>query len=147
MEEKKNNKEVIKEEKEVAKVITTKNKKVNNKDTKDTKDSKDVKEVKKLSYEELENAARQIASQLDGVLKENMQLKNAVNKLQVNNLYTELNFRFKVVKYQDSFSPSFVEDCISDIENIMSTKEDNKNNYNKKDNSVDIEDEIVENLN
>lgn len=78
---------------------------------------------KKLSYEELENAARQISAQLDAVMKENNQLKNAVNQLQMNNLYTELNFRFKVIEFQDSFSPSFVDNCINVIEDIMTTKE------------------------
>lgn len=77
---------------------------------------------KKLSYEELENAARQISAQLDAVVKENNQLKGAVNQLQMNNLYTELNFRFKVIELQDSFSPEFVDNCISIIEDIMSNQ-------------------------
>jgi hypothetical protein len=41
----------------------------------------------------------------------------------MNNLYTELNFRFKVVEFQDSFSPTFVDNCINTIEDIMTTKD------------------------
>lgn len=102
------------------KKVTEKSTKKSTKET--TQDKKENRAVK-LSYEELENAARQISAQLDAVLKENSQLKSAVNQLQMNNLYTELNFRFKVVEFQDSFSPTFVDNCINTIESIMTTKD------------------------
>lgn len=96
-------------------------------ENKNKEKKKEVKNnLKKLSYEEMENAARQISAQFDAVLKENNQLKSAVNQLQMNNLYTELNFRFKVIEFQDSFSPEFVDNCINTIESIMTTKEDNE---------------------
>lgn len=96
-------------------------------ENKNKEKKKEVKNnLKKLSYEELENAARQISAQFDAVLKENNQLKSAVNQLQMNNLYTELNFRFKVIEFQDSFSPEFVDNCIATIESIMTAKEDNE---------------------
>lgn len=80
--------------------------------------------VKKLSYDELENAARQISAQLDAVVKENRKLKTVVDQLQLSNLYTELGFRFKVLEQQDSFNPEFVEECIGQIETIMSSKKE-----------------------
>jgi hypothetical protein len=60
------------------KKVTEKSTKKSTKET--TQDKKENRAVK-LSYEELENAARQISAQLDAVLKENSQLKSAVNQL------------------------------------------------------------------
>lgn len=90
-------------------------------------------ESKKLSYEELENAARQLSVQLDALLKENRQLKVAAGQLQMNNLYTELNFRFKVIELQDSFDPEFVESCVNEIQKIMTSSDENNDEESKED--------------
>ena len=89
--------------------------------------------VKKLSYEELENAAKQISAQLDAVIKENARLKSMVTQLQIGNLYTELGFRFKVIEQQESFNPLFVEDCISEIERIMTINKDDDTDKSSED--------------
>lgn len=88
------------------------------------------KEHKKLSYEELENAARQISVQLDSMAKENHQLKLALQQSSLSNMYTELNFKFKVIEYMKAFSPEFVKMCIDSIEEIMTPTEE-KENSNK----------------
>lgn len=85
---------------------------------------KEDNKVEKLSYEELENAARQLSVQLDALIKENNKLRAAANQLQLNNLYTELNFRFKVIELQDSFDPEFVDNCVREVERIMTTSRD-----------------------
>jgi hypothetical protein len=84
---------------------------------------------KKLSYDELENAAKQISAQFDAVIKENNQLKVMLQKAQLTNLYTELDFKFKVLQNAEMFSTEFVETCVKSIEEIMTpeveeTKED-----------------------
>lgn len=74
---------------------------------------------KKLSYDELETAAKQISAQLDALARENNQLRIALQKAQLGNLYTELEFKFKVIQNAEMFSSEFVERCIKNIEEIM----------------------------
>lgn len=83
---------------------------------------------RKLSYEELENAAQQISAQLDAMARENNQLRIALQKAQLGNLYTELDFKFKVIQNAEMFSPEFVEKCVQSIEEIMTpeAEEDKK---------------------
>lgn len=78
----------------------------------------------KLSYEELETVTKQFAAQLEAASRENSQLKKAVQTLQVSNLYTELEFRFKVLQNADMFSTDFVEQCVKVIEETMTPQED-----------------------
>lgn len=80
---------------------------------------KEANEVKKLSYEELETAANQIAAQFDALRKENMNLRNQVQQLQLSDIYTELGFRFKVIESKDAFDPDFVDYCVNSIQEIM----------------------------
>lgn len=77
---------------------------------------------RKLSYEELENAAKQISQQAEALFKENQQLKKVVQNLSEQAGYTELNFKFKVLKYKDNFNPDFVDRIIKEIEETMSPK-------------------------
>lgn len=81
---------------------------------------------KKLSYEQLELAARQLSGQLDTVAKENQQLKTVMQKMQLDNLFAELNFRFKVLEHKDSFREEFVARIVNEIELIMTVKEEEK---------------------
>lgn len=85
----------------------------------ENKKTTEKKANRKLSYEELETAARQISAQLDALARENNQLRIALQKAQLGNLYTELEFKFKVVQNAEMFSSEFVERCIKSIEEIM----------------------------
>lgn len=84
--------------------------------------NKEAIKPKKLSYEELENAAKQISQQAEALFKENQQLKKAIQNLSNQAGYTELGFKFKVLEYQDRFQPKFVENIINEIEDTMSPK-------------------------
>lgn len=86
--------------------------------------NKETVKNKKLSYEELENAAKQISQQAEALFRENQQLKKAVQNLSNQAGYTELDFKFKVLKYQDRFKPEFVKTIINEIEDTMSSKEE-----------------------
>lgn len=77
------------------------------------------KEVKKLSYEELENVAKQITAQAQSVARENQQLRAALQQTTMSNMYTELNFKFKVVEFASAFTPEFVDRCVKSIEETM----------------------------
>lgn len=78
----------------------------------------------KLTYEQLENAARQLSAQFDSVVRENQQLKTLVQKLQLDNMFTELNFRFKVLDHAELFNDEFVDRILGEIEDIMTIKEE-----------------------
>lgn len=84
------------------------------------------KEVKKLSYEELENAAKQITAQAQSVARENQQLRAALQQATMSNMYTELNFKFKVVEFASAFTPEFVDRCVKSIEETMTPPPEEK---------------------
>ena len=73
-------------------------------------------QVKKYSYEELENICHQLSEQARNLY---IQLQEA----NLNNMYTRLNFLFKVLENQISFEPKFVEDCSNEIVTLMAIKE------------------------
>lgn len=80
-------------------------------------------EVKKLSYEQLEGVARQISAQLDYVTKENQQLRTVLQQERLENMFTELKFKFKVLEFANFFKPVFVEGIVKNIEEIMTPSE------------------------
>lgn len=88
-------------------------------------------EVKKLSYEELENAAKQITAQAQNVARENQQLRAALQQASLTNMYTELNFKFKVLEFASAFSPEFVDKCVKSIEEIMTPAPEEEESNNK----------------
>lgn len=66
---------------------------------------------KKLSYEELENIASQLASRLD-------EANGTINKL--SSVLNRLPYLFKIVELGDSrFNESFVKKCADEIQEIM----------------------------
>lgn len=83
---------------------------------------------KKLSYTELENVAKQIAAQLDAVLKENKNLKVTLDRVSTQNVYVELDLMIKLLAYRDMFHKKFIDSIIAQIETDMTainTPEDN----------------------
>lgn len=82
-------------------------------------EKEEKKETKKLSYTELENAAKQISAQADALYKENQQLRQAIQNLSRQNVYAELNLMFKVVENKASFSSDFVVSIVEQIEKEM----------------------------
>lgn len=85
------------------------------------------KEVKKLSYEQLEEAAKQISQQAEAVFRENKQLKQALQQASLANLYKELELKFKVLKYEEMFTSDFVQMCINSIQEVMTPVEEESN--------------------
>lgn len=101
---------------------------------------------KKLSYTELENAAKQIAAQLDAVLKENRNLKMTLNRVSVQNAYVELDLMIKLLPYKDMFHKEFMDSVVAQIENditAINTPEDNtpEDNTESKEDSKDKKEE------
>ena len=101
---------------------------------------------KKLSYTELENAAKQIAAQLDAVIKENRNLKMTLNRVSVQNAYVGLDLMIKLLPYKDMFHKEFMDSVVAQIENditAINTPEDNteKDNTESKEDSKDKKEE------
>lgn len=84
------------------------------------------KKVKKPTYEELENFAKQLSSQCEMVVKENNQLKEALQRMNANLMFTELEFRFKVLQNAEMFDTDFVEFCVKAIEEVMTPEKEEK---------------------
>lgn len=83
---------------------------------------------KKLSYTELENAAKQIAAQLDAVIKENRNLKVTLNRVNIQNAYVELDLMIKLLPYKDMFHKEFMDSIIERIETHMAAINDPEDN-------------------
>ena len=83
---------------------------------------------KKLSYTELENAAKQIAAQLDAVIKENRNLKITLNRVSAQNAYVELDLMIKLLPYRDMFHKEFMDSIIERIETHMAAINDPEDN-------------------
>ena len=83
---------------------------------------------KKLSYTELENAAKQIAAQLDAVIKENRNLKMTLNRVGAQNAYVELDLMIKLLPYKDMFHKEFMDSIIERIETNMAPINDPEDN-------------------
>lgn len=94
---------------------------------------------KKLSYTELENAAKQIAAQLDAVIKENRNLKVTLNRVSVQNAYVELDLMIKLLPYKDMFHKEFMDSIIERIETHMAAINDPEDNA-QEDNTESKED-------
>ena len=89
-------------------------------------ENKKQQKSKKLSYEELENAAKQISAQLDSMARENAQLRELIKKEQFGNMLAELEFRFKVLNYSNLFSEVFVKNCVAIIEDVLTPPKENE---------------------
>lgn len=92
------------EEKNEAKVVELKNNSQENK-------------PKKLSYEELENIAHQLSEQ-------SRQLYTQLQQADKTNLFTRLEYLFKVVENAPSFPEEFSRACVDEIQDLMTIPRD-----------------------
>lgn len=70
------------------------------------------KKQKKLSYEELENVAKELSQQ-------NQQLNMMIQKSNMSNAFRRLDYLFKVLECKDCFNSDFIVTCSDEIVNIM----------------------------
>lgn len=75
------------------------------------------KKTKELSYEELKNVAGQLQQQ-------NMQLRQALQRANYENLFRRLDYLFKVVENSAVFSEEFVVSCVEEIEDSIKVPEE-----------------------
>lgn len=84
-------------------------------------------ESKKLTYEQLNQAAQQISQQAEALYKENQQLRETLSRISIQNGYTELGFKFKVIENSTMFPKEFVKRTITDIVNTMTVTDEEPN--------------------
>jgi hypothetical protein len=84
-------------------------------------------ESKKLTYKQLNQAAQQISQQAEALYKENQQLRETLSRISIQNGYTELGFKFKVVENSTMFPKEFVKRTIIDIVNTMTVTDEEPN--------------------
>ena len=66
----------------------------------------------KLTYEQLESAANQLAQQ-------NQMLRNQLMEMNYHNVFKRLDYLFKVVEHATSFDTEFVTTCKTEIVTLM----------------------------
>jgi ribosomal protein L29 len=75
-----------------------------------------VKEQKKLSYEELDNLAKQLS-------QVNLQLRQKLAESDYSNFHQRMAYLFEIVRNADKFAPVFVAKCIKEIEEAITIPE------------------------
>ena len=81
--------------------------------------NQEVEQPKELSYEELKNVAAQLQHQ-------NEQMRNAIMKLDYTNTLKRLDYLFKVIEFSIQFPDDFITNCINEIVDMMTVKEEEK---------------------
>lgn len=71
----------------------------------------------KLTYEQLESAANQLAQQ-------NQALRQQIQEMNYFNLFKRLDYLFKVVENDEKFAADFVDTCKTEIVNLMTAVEE-----------------------
>lgn len=78
------------------------------------------KKTKELSYDELKNVAGQLQQQ-------NIQLRQALQRANYENLFRRLDYLFKVIENSAVFSEEFVVACVEEIEDSIKVPEESDN--------------------
>lgn len=84
--------------------------------------TKETERPEKMSYEQLEQVAHQLSEQA-------RQLYSQLQKSNMTNMFKRLDYLFKVVENGHIFKQNFFEECIAEIEELMTVpevEEDNK---------------------
>lgn len=90
----------------------------------ETKKQQGVATPKKLSYEELENVAKQLSEQ-------NRIMYRRIQELETNEIFTRLGFLFKVVEFANRFNSEFLNKCTQEIEQLITIPEEKSQEESK----------------
>jgi hypothetical protein len=74
-------------------------------------------EPKKMSYEELENVARQLSEQT-------RQLYTKLQEMNMVNMFKRLDYLFKVAEFSHMFNSEFVTTCTQEIQDLLTVPEE-----------------------
>lgn len=74
-------------------------------------------EPKKLTYEELENVAKELYTRCADMATE-------IQRMKIDNSFKRLDYLFKVLKYYSLLDTDFVRNCAKEIQEMMTIPED-----------------------
>lgn len=80
----------------------------------------ETKETKKLSYEELENVAKELYTQCGN-------LANEIQRMKVDNSFKRLDYLFKSLEFNNLLDADFVTMCAKEIQEMMTIPETESN--------------------
>ena len=80
---------------------------------------KDQAQPEKMSYETLENVARQLSDQV-------VQLRAKVYEKTTEQAFKRLDYLFKILENKESFPKEFLESCIAELMTVMTLSEEDE---------------------
>lgn len=83
------------------------------------KEIKQTRQPEKMSYEQLENIAHQLSEQ-------SRSLAGKLQEANLNNLFRRLDYLFLAVQNSNKFKVSFVNECIDEIQALLTVTENPK---------------------
>ena len=78
---------------------------------------------KKLSYEELTNVANGLKEQNNFLMKQCQQMEGKLRELVEVINFKRLDYLFKVIEFEYNFDSKFVSQCITELEESLTIKE------------------------
>ena len=76
-----------------------------------------VSQPEKMSYEKLEELARQLSEQ-------NRMMSQKFHEMNLTNMFKRLDFLFRVIETPDMFDVDFVENCRQEIQDLIAIPEE-----------------------
>ena len=86
-------------------------------------------ETKKISYEDLQKAAGQLYQQNQQLIARCKQYEEQMQRF--NNIEVRLHYLFEVLDKGSYFDSDFIDICVNEVKEIMTIKEDPKEENNK----------------
>lgn len=88
---------------------------------------------KKLSYEELNDVCAQQSAQLQRLSQELQQAGRRLYEQDFRNTLAELDLRIRLLEFEDVFHSQFIENNVERIEDLLSVKEEDKEEKSEED--------------
>ena len=81
---------------------------------------------RKLTYEQLESLCGTQSQQMERMQQEIKRYRDALQQMDLNNLYHRLDFLMRVVSDRDKYPVAFVDSAVNEIVSVMTIHEDSE---------------------
>lgn len=85
---------------------------------------------KKLTYEQLESYCGTQSQQLERMQQEIKRYRDALQQMDLNNLYHRLDFLMRIVSDRDKYPVAFVDACVNEVVNVMTIRQEEEEEPN-----------------
>lgn len=79
---------------------------------------------RKLTYEQLESLCGTQSQQMDRMQQEIKRYRDALQQMDLNNLYHRLDFLMRVVSDREKYPVAFVDACVNEVVSVMTIHQD-----------------------